>query len=409
MRLTRGATALLGLIAFVVLLATPSNAPIYLVMALLISLLLINIPGAAWSVRGLSIRREHATHVKEGSDMLVRLHVTNHKRTGRILLRFFDEGPQRGGDPVQLPLVSPHRTETVSYTCESGRRGVYRFETCRVESCSPFGLINVRRRLAADSELVVYPVYYELMGAMFPFLKTFSGVTAAPGARVGEGPSFFGLREYRRGDPIRKIHWPSTVRARTVMVKEFEEDMHSSINILLDSRASAMVATDRDTNLEVAIRVVASLANYTLTHGHPTTLMYVDEATGALRRDEARGDLTPVLDALARLQATTLGGMELLGLAEPIVARSPNCIAVLLAPDHDMLNELLRIRSRGTEILLVVVDRDGGRTAVNEQEGFSRMLSMMEAAGINVILMGLDDDVQATLSHHLRGPMMVRR
>lgn len=409
MSLTRGSIGLAALIGFVALVSSPTNAPLYFVLGLLVGLLVVNVPYARLAVRGLTVQREHASHVKEGAPVTVRLHVTNNGRSGRTLLRFFDDGPRaHRGKAVQLPMLPGGRTESVSYTCPSGRRGIYRFAGCTVESASPFGLVNARRKLPASSELVVYPVYYELIGAMFPFQKTYSGITAAPGARPGEGPSFFGLREYRHGDPIRKIHWPSTVRTRTVMVKEFEEDMHSSVTILLDTWKRSVVEFNDDSNLEVAIRVAASLANYTLTNGHPTTLFHFDEPAQTVRRDKATGELTPILDALARLEPGGMPPARLLGAAVGAEFRNSNCIAVLLSADRDAMSELLRIRARGIEVLAVVVDPAGHLVFEEQSNWLPDLVDMLDAAGISVIVMAPDDDVQATLARNLRSPKRTR-
>lgn len=406
---TRGSIALVGLILLVAMVSSPGNAPLFLVVGLLVSLLVVNVPYAILAVRGLSVRREHASHVKEGSEVTVRLSVTNHRRDCKSLLRFFDHGPiAQRGRAVQLPMLPGRNTVSVSYTCRCGRRGIHRFDTCVVESSSPFGLVNARRRIPAQSDLVVYPIYYELMGAMFPFQKTYSGMTAAPGARPGEGPSFFGLREYRHGDPIRKIHWPSTVRTQTVMVKEFEEDMHSSVTILLDTCESAVVPKNGDSNLEVAVRVAASLANYTLTNGHPTTLIHFDESTGTLCSDRATGGLTPILDALARLEPGAMTQEKLLGAALGAEFRNSNCIAVLLSADRDGLAELLRIRSRGIEVMAVIVHPRGVQVFETQRDWLPAMLAALDAAGIRTIIMAPEDDVQATLSRNLRPPRQTR-
>ena len=409
MSLTRGGIGMLGLIALVILLSSSSNAPLFIVMSFYIALLLVNVPYARLGVRNLSVRREHASHVKEDSEICVNLRVTNRSRHTRVLLRLYDQGPAPARvAPLQIPILPGWRTQTLTHTCSAGKRGVYHFRTCIVESSSPFGLVRARKEIPAESELVVYPVYYELMGAMFPFHKTFSGMTAAPGSRPGEGPSFFGLREYRSGDPIRKIHWPTTLRTRTVMIKEFEEDMHASVTIVLDSCKSSIVTAGDDTNLEVAIRVAASLANYTLVNGHPTTLTYFDEMTRTIRGDKAMGELTPVLDALARLTPSDTSPAELINRASAQSAKNANCIVILLSADRNALSEILRLRSRGTEMLVVLVDNIGGRDRSANADWFIPMMDLFEGAGINVIMMTPYDDIQTTLSRNLKPPRRVR-
>ena len=43
-----------------------------------------------------------------------------------------------------------------------------------------------------------------------------------------------GIREYRPGDAMNRIHWPSSVRHRGLQVKEFELDKTADLWIYLD-------------------------------------------------------------------------------------------------------------------------------------------------------------------------------
>jgi len=409
MSLTRGGVILVVLLLAVLGIATPGNAAVFIVLSSLTALLVLNLPYAALAVRGVTVRREHPTHTKEGVALRVRLHVTNRSRAARILLRLTDTGP--GGpqpEPVQVPVLPGRARETVTYTCNAGRRGVYRFDTCRVESCSPFGLLNARRRVPAKSELVVYPLYYELTGGAFPFRKSYSGLTAAPGSRPGEGPCFFGLREYRPGDRIRRIHWPSTLRTRTVMVREFEEDMHSAVTILLDNQRRAISGAGADTNLEAAVRVAATLANHLLVNGHPTSLMYFDQATNYLRIDKATGALTPILDGLARLEPSALPPADLISIGRSSADKHSNWIVVLLSTNRAAMTELLRIRAQGVELALIVVDEHGHELNARDREWLPGMLELFEEAGIRTILMRPDADIQGVLSKTLQPVRRVR-
>lgn len=409
MRFTRGGTALIGLIIFVLVLSIPDNATNFIVLSFFAGLLAVNIPYSMLAVRGVSVFRDHPSHVKEGSKVRVTLRVVNRSRNSRLLLRLTDAGPGRGRkESTQVPFLAGGASETVSYECLAGRRGVYDFTTCRIESSSPFGLVNVRRSLPAESKLVVYPLYYELIGATFPFHKSFSGITSAPGSRPGEGASFFGLREYREGDPIRKIHWPSSLRARTLMVKEFEEDMHSSVVIMLDTFQKSIVPAGVDSNLEIAVRAAASLANHTLVSGHPTTLMYYDESAKCVRADKAMGDLTMILDSLARLEVSSAGPADAIRDGKASLPRHANLIAVMLSADRDAMAELLKVRAQGMQVMLVVCDGLDREKRFASRGWLPAMLEMFEYAGINVVMLSPGDDLQGTLSHSMRSPRRVR-
>ena len=52
------------------------------------------------------------------------------------------------------------------------------------------------------------------------------GVAMAAG--VGEMEEFVALREYRRGDSLRRVHWRSTARLGELVVKEFRSSFAPS-------------------------------------------------------------------------------------------------------------------------------------------------------------------------------------
>lgn len=411
MKLTRGGWALLGLLALIAGMTPSSNPTIFIVIAVLAAMLVLNVPLALMAVRGFSLRRDHPTHVREGAAVRVSLHVVNKTRFARTLLRFCDTIPGRT-DPelVQLPLLEPGGRHAVVYTCRAARRGVYALRTCRIESSSPFGLVDAHVSVPARSDLVVYPIYYDLAGAPLPFHKSYSGITAAPGARPGEGLSFFGLREYRPGDPIRKIHWPTTVRTRKVMIKEFEEDVHSTVAIILDSHHRSLArGMNDDTNLEVAIRAAASFANHMLVCGHPLVFNCADAATGAILSCKTAGDLTPVLDALARLEPGPLPAVDLLAACEGTTSRMPNWIVLLLSPERRALERLLRARSQGIEIVLVI--GHGVRATevgTGSDAAGGKLLDMLAGAGVRIIDLAVGDDIQGRLMTGLKNPGKIR-
>lgn len=406
---TRGGVALAGLIVYVLILSVPATAPVCIVASFLMALILLNVPYAMLAVRGVTVQREHPSHVREGADLNVVLRVTNTTGSARILLCLSDRGPEKNNDEsLQIPLLSGGKTETVAYACKAGRRGVYTFEECFIESSSPFGLVNARRKADAKSELVVYPLYYELQGAVFPFRKSSSGMTSAPGARAGEGASFFGLRDYRPGDPIRKIHWASSMRAGNILVKEFEEDMHSSVAIVLDTFKSSVVTRGQDSNLEVAIRVAASLANHTLVNGHPTALAYFDESSKSLRVDKTLGDFTPVLDGLARLKPSSMKPADLIWSAGSSLPRHSNLVVVLLSPDREAMEQILRRRAQGIEVMLVLAGQCAGNAGDSELPWLAGMLDVFENAGVTTIMTGPGDDIQASLSLQVKARTRIR-
>ena len=54
---------------------------------------------------------------------------------------------------------------------------------------------------------------------------------------VGESEEFVSLRDYRRGDPMRHIHWKSWAKTGKPIVKEFQDEFFVRHALILDTFA----------------------------------------------------------------------------------------------------------------------------------------------------------------------------
>jgi uncharacterized protein (DUF58 family) len=73
---------------------------------------------------------------------------------------------------------------------------------------------------------------------------------------TSEDISFHAVREYASGDPQRHIHWKSTAKVGTLMVRQFEETRRSTISLVLDLDESSYATDDE---FEMAVSVIGSL------------------------------------------------------------------------------------------------------------------------------------------------------
>src|SRR5205823_4067005 len=66
---------------------------------------------------------------------------------------------------------------------------------------------------------------------------------AAP--RAGAGSELFGVREYRRGDSLRRIHWRSSARRGELVAREYEPPGLHLLGLFLDPRPASRQAADQ--------------------------------------------------------------------------------------------------------------------------------------------------------------------
>jgi uncharacterized protein (DUF58 family) len=171
------------------------------------------------------------------------------------------------------------------------RRGVFPIGPWSIERIDPFGLAVGRRHGHDVGRIIVHPRIYPLAGpygAMHIVEDEAVVRTAASDPLSG----FVSLREYVDGDDPRLIHWPTSARMGTLMLREHVELRRPEFTVVLD--AVDHVATPED--FEEMVDVAASVAVHALGSGVTVRLRTTAREHPGLRRPLDRD--TQVLDLL---------------------------------------------------------------------------------------------------------------
>ena len=91
--------------------------------------------------------------------------------------------------------------------------------------------------------------------------------------RAGHWGDLLGVRPYRRGDPLRRVHWGLTARHGELIVREVQSNAVPRVQIVLDTRPAAHAGSGPDGSREWAIRVAASLAEGWIDQGAEVELI----------------------------------------------------------------------------------------------------------------------------------------
>ena len=83
--------------------------------------------------------------------------------------------------------------------------------------------------------MLVYPRYHTLDSLPLPIGRRYQPGGIPLASEVGDSLEFVGTREYREGDPPRKIDWRSYARLGRPVVKEYQEEYFSRIALVLDT------------------------------------------------------------------------------------------------------------------------------------------------------------------------------
>lgn len=150
--------------------------------------------------------------------------------------------PPRFGDPPSFvfpsrnaPAQGPSRYQ---YHLRSAKRGQFRVGPVSAEFTDPFGLGLRQHRIAGADVLTVTPAAVELPTTNLGGARGTDGITPTR-QRANPSDDDVMTREYRHGDPMRRVHWPATARHGQLMVRQEESVTTPEATLLLDSRASA--------------------------------------------------------------------------------------------------------------------------------------------------------------------------
>ena len=112
------------------------------------------------------------------------------------------------------------------------------------------------------------------------------------------------MREYRRGDDLRRVHWRSSAHAGELMVRREEQPWQSRATLYVDNRRSAHRGTGPASSLEHAVGIAASVAVHLVQRGFSVRLVTApgEERGGTWHEHGAMAaESGPLLESLAVL------------------------------------------------------------------------------------------------------------
>lgn len=187
-----------------------------------------------------------------------------------------------------LPRIPAGEERIVGWEVTFAVRGRRRVPRLRAATAFPFGLfVKTGPPLLYDEEVLVYPAVHPVRPR--EIRQAASGEAAA--RRRGRGHDLYNLRAYRAGDEPHLIHWPTTAKSGSLVVRELEEDATEDTRIVLTGTGGA-----GGEHLERALSEAASLAVHLLRGGTGVALA---GAAGMVPLGRGRAHERRILTALA--------------------------------------------------------------------------------------------------------------
>ena len=295
----------------------------------------------------------------------------------------------RGLSEIAMPGLSRGASFRHEFLVPTSHRGVLAIGPVRTVRADPVGLVRRELVWTDASELVIHPRTIGIPSTSTGFVRDLEGNPTRD--LSNSDVSFHALREYVPGDERRYIHWKSTAKTGTYMVRQFEETRRSHLVIAL-SLATANYATEEE--FEMAVSVAGSLGVRAIRDARNVAVI-VSEKTPefAKRKVLAVRHLntltrTRLLDDLAVVEhaVSALGIMDVARVAADEVTGIS--VAFLVCGSLATPTELRAASTKfppGVEVVAVVCDPE-------------TIPGMRRVAGLSVLTIGYLEDLQKSLA-----------
>jgi uncharacterized protein (DUF58 family) len=254
--------------------------------------------------------------------------------------------------PRALPPVPAHGTAELTAEVLPLRRGPLHFAGAWLARRDPLGLFRGLCWAASPGSTMILPRRYPVPAQALPGQTKYQHGGVALASGVGESEEFVGVREYRHGDSLRRIHWRATARIGRPVVREHQEEFFVRHGLVLDTFCDVSM----DNVFEEAVSVAASFACTVPDQESLLDLLFVGPRTVCVTVGRGVGHTEHLLETLACARACREPRfVELQELVIRHSARMSGCLLVLLDWNAERRGLVARLKALRIPVRVLLV------------------------------------------------------
>ena len=354
---------------------------------------------SAISLRGVKVERTARTQRGSVGDIFEEhFEVSNTSRLPKLWLEISNESniPNATGSRILTFLRGKQKRMYTSRTWLINRGG-FTLGPTSIISGDPFGIFRVSTKIPAKSSLVVLPLLFRVNEFISP-PGLLPGGKAIRRKALDVTPHASSVREYVPGDPMKRIHWPTSIRREQLMVKEFEQDPQAEVWLFIDTYKAVHFAKQDEaisaypiddllllrrrqvklppSTLEYSISIASSLAHYFISQRRAVGLVSASYKTfKVIPAERSERQEAKILEELAFLQAEssyTLPTLVTAQLGQLPQGSSAILITPMVWPELLLAVDSLQRRNLRPVVVMLMADSFGS-SGSNEELAQSLM------------------------------------
>lgn len=288
---------------FLILLASPQATPAHAAWTAFV----ITMTLSAWimsrgALEGITIERRHRPRVFENDIVPVSLVVRQSRGLAQSLVVVEDQFPASLSVRQRhlIPLMSPRWEAHLHYYKEAERhRGLYMLGPARLWAADPLGVFFRSAEADTMTTLTVYPKAVPLGGYKFLGADPPAGMGIETSQRIGHGEEIIGVRPYRSGDPMNRIHWRTSIRRGVMHVVQTDTHVQIETALFLDLTRRSRYGTGAESTTETTIGCATSILTEASALRHRISLAWVQREVESFPAGAGLAHLHLLLDRLA--------------------------------------------------------------------------------------------------------------
>ena len=382
-------------------------------------LILIAWLSSVFALRGIRVERQaRSLRASVGDIFEEHFEISNTSQMPKLWLEVANESnmPFATGSRILTFLRAKQKRIYTARTWLTNRGG-FPLGPTTITSGDPFGIFRVSKSFPATTSLMVLPMLFPLSEFLTP-PGLLPGGKAIRRKSIDITPHAAGVREYATGDPMKRIHWPTSIRRGQLMVKEFEQDPQAEVWLFLDTHKNSHVAKTAETyetppiddllllrrrtvklppsTLEYSISITASLAHYFISQRRAVGLVSaLGRSFKVIPAERSERQEAKILEELAFLQAEstyTLPGLVTAQMGQLPQGSSAILVTPMIWPELLLGVDSLQRRNLRPVVVLLMSHSFGSR-ANNEDLAHS-----LNERKVPVCRVYCDADLATTLS-----------
>jgi uncharacterized protein (DUF58 family) len=172
----------------------------------------------------------------------------------------------------------------------------------------------------------------------------------------GDEDEFFGVREYKEGDPIKRIHWISTARKRRLIVKEFQRQSFQRATIIFNLEKDKNFGEGKECIAEYAVKIAASVARHLIRAGVSAEIIaHVGEIVH-IPFNKGPEHLEDIMRFLAIAQAESMVSLaEIFEEFSRYISNDSSLIVIMTDDDWKYMPAILALENRNVSLIPLIL------------------------------------------------------